>query len=37
MHQGKIVEAGDAEQVYHHPQQAYTRQLIAAIPGKQLT
>lgn len=32
MHQGKIVESGDAEQVYTDPREDYTRQLIAAIP-----
>jgi peptide/nickel transport system ATP-binding protein len=37
MHQGKIIEQGEAEQIYNHPQQAYTQQLIAAIPGKQLS
>lgn len=33
MNQGKIEEIGAAEQIYRHPQQAYTRQLIAAIPS----
>jgi peptide/nickel transport system ATP-binding protein len=32
MQQGKIVETGTADQVYHHPTEAYTRRLIAAIP-----
>lgn len=32
MHNGKIVETGPADEVYNHPQSAYTRQLIAAIP-----
>ncbi len=36
MYAGKIVEVGPAEAVYHHPQQAYTRSLIAAIPGQKL-
>lgn len=36
MHQGKIVEEGDAEQIYNHPRNAYTQQLIQAIPGNQL-
>jgi len=36
MHKGKIVEQGDAEQIYHHPSNEYTQKLIAAIPGKQL-
>jgi peptide/nickel transport system ATP-binding protein len=32
MQKGKIVEIGDAEQVYHHPQSSYTKQLINSIP-----
>ncbi len=36
MHQGKIVEEGDAGQVYHHPKNEYTQKLIHAIPGKYL-
>jgi peptide/nickel transport system ATP-binding protein len=32
MNQGKIEEIGSAEKIYRNPQQAYTRQLIAAIP-----
>ncbi|MBV7533897.1 ABC transporter ATP-binding protein [Chitinophaga sp. sic0106] len=32
MQKGKILESGEADQVYKHPQHAYTRQLIAAIP-----
>ena len=32
MNQGKIEELGPADRVYNQPQQAYTRQLIAAIP-----
>jgi peptide/nickel transport system ATP-binding protein len=32
MHAGEIVESGDAEQIYHHPKQPYTQQLLAAIP-----
>lgn len=35
MHQGKIVEQGDAEQIYNHPQNEYTQRLIDAIPGRQ--
>ncbi|MBC7904775.1 MAG: ABC transporter ATP-binding protein, partial [Gemmatimonadaceae bacterium] len=34
MEKGKIVESGGAEQIYHHPQQEYTRRLIASIPGR---
>jgi peptide/nickel transport system ATP-binding protein len=36
MQKGKIAEQGDAEQIYYHPQNEYTKQLIAAIPGQQL-
>lgn len=32
MNNGRIEESGDAEEIYHHPKSAYTRQLIAAIP-----
>lgn len=32
MHQGKIVERGEADAVYAHPKKAYTQQLIEAIP-----
>ena len=31
---GKLEEIGPAEQVFHHPVSAYTRQLVEAIPGK---
>ncbi|MBC7536747.1 MAG: ABC transporter ATP-binding protein, partial [Ferruginibacter sp.] len=34
MNQGKIIEAGTADQVYHDPINDYTKKLIAAIPGK---
>ena len=34
MNKGKIVETGTAEQVYHNPENEYTRQLINSIPGK---
>ena len=37
MHKGKIVEEGDAEQIYNHPQNEYTQKLINAIPGSQLS
>ena len=33
MNQGKIEETGSAEEIYRHPKQAYTRQLIASIPS----
>jgi len=32
MNRGRIEEVGTAENIYRHPQQAYTRQLISAIP-----
>jgi peptide/nickel transport system ATP-binding protein len=32
MNKGQIEEIGEAEQVYFHPQTAYTQQLIASIP-----
>lgn len=32
MSKGEIVEMGPADQVYNHPQSAYTQKLIAAIP-----
>jgi len=32
MKDGEIIEAGDADEVYFHPQQSYTQKLIAAIP-----
>lgn len=32
MNQGKVEEIGPAEQIYRHPQQAYTQKLIEAIP-----
>lgn len=33
MQKGKIIETGQASQVYKHPKEAYTQQLIAAIPA----
>jgi peptide/nickel transport system ATP-binding protein len=35
MNKGKIVEEGSAGQVYNHPKNEYTQQLINAIPGRQ--
>jgi peptide/nickel transport system ATP-binding protein len=32
MHKGKIVEQGDGDQVFTHPQQDYTHRLLAAVP-----
>ncbi len=37
MNKGKIVEEGPASAVYHDPQNAYTKMLIAAIPGKRIS
>jgi peptide/nickel transport system ATP-binding protein len=34
MNRGKIVEEGDADQVYYRPKNAYTQTLVNAIPGK---
>ena len=32
MHQGKIVEFGEAGEVFHHPREVYTRKLVSSIP-----
>jgi oligopeptide transport system ATP-binding protein len=34
MHQGEIVEQGAVKDIYNTPQQAYTQQLLSAIPGR---
>lgn len=34
MNQGKVVEQGSVVDIYEHPRQEYTRNLLAAIPGK---
>ncbi len=34
MQKGKIIEQGSADEIYYSPKETYTRQLIAAIPGK---
>jgi len=36
MHKGKIVEQGAADEVYYHPKNEYTKNLIDSIPGKNL-
>jgi peptide/nickel transport system ATP-binding protein len=33
MNKGKIEESGPADEIYFHPQSAYTKRLIASIPG----
>lgn len=37
MQQGKIVESGAADQVYRHPAHPYTKKLVDAVPGKNLS
>ena len=37
MHKGKIVEEGEAEQVYYHPQNEYTQNLVNTIPGESIS
>lgn len=32
MHRGKLIESGETETLWRKPQQAYTRQLLAAVP-----
>jgi ABC-type dipeptide/oligopeptide/nickel transport system ATPase component len=32
MHDGRIIESGEAEDIFYSPQQAYTRALLAAVP-----
>jgi peptide/nickel transport system ATP-binding protein len=34
MHKGKIIEEGNASELYYHPKNEYTKKLIDAIPGK---
>jgi peptide/nickel transport system ATP-binding protein len=39
MYRGHVVEQGDVEQIFYHPQAEYTQRLLAAVPriGQQLT
>ena len=36
MHKGEIVEQGAVKDIYNDPQQAYTQQLLSAIPGRKV-
>ena len=36
MNRGRVVEAGTPMQIFHNPQEAYSRQLMQAIPGADL-
>ena len=33
MYQGKMVETGETREVFANPRHAYTRRLLAAVPG----
>ncbi|WP_298226516.1 ABC transporter ATP-binding protein [Gryllotalpicola sp.] len=37
MHAGKVVESGEPDEIFQAPRDEYTKQLIAAIPGRTLT
>lgn len=37
MEQGKLVERGTTDEIFLHPQQQYTKELIAAVPGAGIT
>jgi peptide/nickel transport system ATP-binding protein len=32
MNEGRVVEMADSDEIYRHPQQEYTRRLLASIP-----
>jgi peptide/nickel transport system ATP-binding protein len=34
LHQGRIVEQGSADELFNHPQHAYTQRLLTAVPGR---
>jgi peptide/nickel transport system ATP-binding protein len=36
LHNGRVVEQGSTDQVFHTPQAAYTQELLAAVPGQKL-
>ncbi|MES2935864.1 MAG: ABC transporter ATP-binding protein [Pseudomonadota bacterium] len=36
MHQGRVVEYANSDELYRHPAHAYTRSLLAAIPGRRI-
>lgn len=36
MQQGRIVEEGSPEQIFSHPQENYTKELLASLPGRKL-
>ncbi|MFP3493002.1 ABC transporter ATP-binding protein [Pseudomonas sp. SIMBA_059] len=37
LHNGRVVEQGSVERIFNRPSSDYTRELIAAIPGRQVT
>lgn len=36
MHKGKIIEQGDADEIFYRPQENYTKELLNAVPGSKL-
>ena len=36
LHNGRVVEQGSTDQVFHTPQAAYTQELLTAVPGQKL-